>query len=211
MYLSFFASGSKKLLNACVHYFKALDKLQIAVFNCYLQKDYVFKKYFYEQQMHKARLRLLYAMKKIRRVTGLDEKNHLAKLENLYEIIFSLNTLKLRITDHATFEVCETEFQKISQSLSKVLEHIAVFLFELRHQQPNISIDNITNPTIRHMLDDTAKIMGKLSNQTDRLEELYRSTLQVVSKDPIFFLFFVQSLIAFRDELESFFLGLLND
>lgn len=211
MYLSFFASGSKKLVNACVRYFKALDKLQIAIFNCYLHKDYIFKKYFYEQQMHKSRLKLLSSMKKIRSVTGKDEKNYLTKLENLYEIIFSLNTLKFRVADHATFEVCEIEFKKISQSLSNVLDHIILFLVELSHQQTDVSIKDVINPQIRHMLDDTAKIMGKLSHQTDSLEELYRSTLQVVSKDPIFFLFFVQSLIAFRDELESFFLGIIND
>lgn len=185
------------LLKACVNYFKALNKLQIIVFTCYLSKEYAINQSFYEKKMHKARTRLLRAMKKIRHVEKKDTAVNLAKLENLYEIIFSLNTLKLRVTDHATFEVCEMEFKKLSECLTNALNHINLFLEKEKHPE-------------RHMLGDTAKVLGRLSHQTDALEELYRSTLQVVAKDPIFFLFFIQDLMAFRDELESFILELFN-
>jgi len=183
---------------ASIHYFKALDKLQIAIFNCYLREDYLENNHFYEQQIHKARLTLLYAMKKIRSIAIQGSQDKLARLENLYEIIFSLNTLKLRISDPATFEICAAEFEDISRRLTDSLKHIILLL------------DNISEPK-SVSIGETAKIMGRLSNKIDVLEEFYRSTLQVVSPDPIFFLFFVQDLMAFRDELEAFLVGVLND
>ncbi len=174
-----------------IKYFKALDQLQVVIFNCYTQRMYPEKTYDYEKNIHKVRLKLFNAMKKIR--TFLDSED-LPKFENFYEMIFSLNTLKLRVTDYATFEMCESEFKKVSQSLTDVLKHIILFM----------------NGKNKPDLKSSAKVIANLSNRIDELEELYRSTLQVVSKDPIFFLFFVQDLIALRDALESFFVGWLN-
>jgi|SRR5579872_2227269 len=186
-----------RLLKACIKYFNALNQLQKIIFSCFFKQDYIVNYYFYEQKIHKARLKLFRAIKKIRGLATKDNPVNLAKLENLYEIIFSLDTLKLRVADHATFEMCEMEFKKLSACLSNTLEYINLFLDKQQH--------------VHSDLDNIAKMMGKLSHQIDALEELYRSTLQVVAKDPIFFLFFVQDLMAFRDELESFLLELFND
>lgn len=183
-----------------MNYFKALDQLQIAILSCYIQKDYQEKKYDFEQTIHKARLNIMGTMKKLRLKIGAQgQTDFLSKLENLYEIVFSLNILKYRVTDYATFEICKKEFAKISVKLSEALKQI------------NLLLKHISNLSSHTMMEETAKTMGKLSNQIDLLEELYRSTLQVVSKDPIFFLFFIQDLMALRDQLESFILGLIND
>lgn len=185
-----------------INYFEAMNQLQLDLFACYIQKDYVLRKDFYEKRINKARITLLRSMKKIRmKYIAHDEANikRLTKFESLYEMIFSLNILKLRITDYATFEICEAEFRKISNKLSDVLKHIIVLLGNRSDRKSN------------QLIESTAKIMGKLSHQIDSLAELYRTTLQVVSPDPIFFLFFVEDLIALRDELESFILGLIND
>jgi len=210
MHLSFFSTRLTKQLKACIKYFKALNQLQIVVFSCYIRRNYPAKSHFYEQEIHEHRLKLLIAMQKMRTVAAQDTQNNLGKLENLYEIIFSLNTLKLRITDHTTFEICETEFKTISRSLSDALQHVIIFLNWQCDQPKKISLENVSDPKASALLDGAAKVIGSLSNKIDALDELYRNTLQVTSADPIFFLFFIQDLMALRDELESFFLGLLN-
>lgn len=182
-----------KWFKSCIHYFKSLNQLQLDIFNCYLKKDYPQNKIFYEQKIHKARVNLFLAMKKIRALVNQKTTAQLAKLESLYEIIFSLNTLKLRVSDQSTFEVCETEFALISNELSKTIAEIILML---------------NDPV--NMLNEMAVSIGNLSHCIDLFQELYRSTLQVVSKEPIFFLFFVQGLIDFRDELELF-LRALNE
>ncbi len=176
-----------------INYFKTLDALQKIIFDFYIQKNDSRDPALHEQHLHKARIALLSAMKKIRLGMAQTEHKNLEKFENLYEIVFSLNTLKLRIPDYTTFEVCETEFKKISDSLSELLQHFRNCL-----KNKNVTLDS------------TAKMLGKLSNTIDRLEELYRGTLQVIAKDPTLFLFFLQDLIALRDTLESLFLGLFN-
>jgi len=198
--MSIFANRSTKWLKTCIHYFKTLDVQQKAIFACYLEKNYAKQLDPYEKKIRNTRLKLLTAMKKIRALSSTDSRGKLERLENLYEIIFSLNTLKLRISDQAIFEICEVELKKISLSLSDALKHAMIFLNSKQLEKKSA-----------RMMDDTAKNIGRLSRQIDALEELYRSTLQVVSQEPIFFLFFVQDLIAFRDALESFFLEMLND
>lgn len=198
MYLSFLQTNKMKAAQASINYFKALDQLQIAIFNCYIQKDDGINHFKYELKIHKSRVKILRTMKNIRIMNGQSSQDKLAKLENLYEIIFSLNTLKIRILDPATFEICEEEFKRISFKITDAIKHIVILL------------GNCSTQTSHTLVDDTAKIIGLLSNNIDAFEELYRSTLQVVSSEPIFFLFFVQDLIAFRDELESYTLELLH-
>ncbi|HSW68777.1 MAG TPA: hypothetical protein VLI69_01295 [Gammaproteobacteria bacterium] len=207
MHLFFFASKSKKLLNNWIKYFKALNHLQSVIFNCYLQRDYFSKIIHYEKIIHQARLKLMRIMKKIRKS---DEQKNLNQLEKLYETIFSLNTFKLRILDHTTFEVCEPELKKTSQSLDAALRFVVVFLEKQFCQKEKISLRNISTRTARDMLEKSAKMIGNLSRQIDKLEELYRTTLQVISESPIFFLFFVQDLIALRDQLEAVFLEIIE-
>ncbi len=190
---------ASKWFKACIHFFQSLDQLQKSILSCYFQKEYKEKKYDFEQKIYKSRLKLLGAMKKIRSIMKDNRQKNLTQIENIYEMVFSLNILKLQVTDYATFEICEKEFINISVRLSAVLKHIMALLKKNSIMQSN------------SLVSDAAKIMGKLSNQTDSLEEVYRSTLQVVSRDPIFFLFFLQNLMALRDELESFILGLIDD
>jgi len=194
---------------ACIKYFKALNQLQKSIFACYIQKDYLLNQYLYRQQIHRARLKLLTTMKKMRSIARL--QNKIVQLENLYEIVFSLNILKLHVIDHTTFDMCIGEFKKISEGLSSTLQHIILFLERQGHPRTKIVLENGRDQPDHPLLHDAAKIFGGLSHKIDELEELYRSTLQVAARDPIFFLFFVQDLIALRDMLESFLLGLMKN
>jgi hypothetical protein len=203
-----FSNKSSRWLKECIHYFKTLDTLQKAIFSCYLEKDH---DNVHEKNIRTARKRLLQAMIKLRSLPYKNANERLGKLENLYEIIFSLNTLKLRILDPSTFEICKTEFKKISDSLSHILEHTTIFLDRQRNPRKKMSVQNLADQHAARMMDETGKNMGQLSRNINDLDELYRATLQVVSQEPIFFLFFLQDLTAFRDVFESFFMDLLND
>src|SRR5438552_11222156 len=91
-------------------YFRQLDNLQKIIFSCLLNRDYAEREDEYEKKFHQAKSKLLSIIP--------------AQAEcYLVEIIFSLNLLKFRIPDHATFEVCEQELRDISNSLSIVLRN----------------------------------------------------------------------------------------
>lgn len=169
-------SKFKKAIGKFLH---SLNELQHLIFSCYIERDYFSKKYEYEEQIHQVKIQLFNHMKNIRLMNS--NPDYLSLLENLYEIIFSLNTFKLRVTDHSTFEVCENELKVCMQCISNILKE--------------------TEPTFN---------LNQLSSAIDNFEELYRSTLQVVSYEPIIFLYFVQNMMALRDALQVLIEDVIN-
>jgi len=187
-----FFSKRNKLLKSCVHYFNTLDQLQIVILKCYLRRDYKINQTIYNQHIHKIRLKILKTIQKIRCLGLHSALIDINQLTNLYEIIFSLDTLKSRVKDHTTFEVCENEIKHITESLSHLLQYIVFILNKKRkNQHPHLKMD---------------ALITDFAYKTQAFEELYRSTLQVVSAHPIVFLFFERDLKALRHELESFLL-----
>lgn len=154
-------------------YFQLLDQLQHIIFSCYIKRDYLSKRYQYEERIHQVRNKLFHLMQKIR--ASASENKILPQLEHIYEIIFSLSLLKLRVPDHATFEVCEQEMKLLQSAISAVLVSASA----------------------------NQDLIERLSGAINSFEEVYRSTLQIVSYEPVVFLFFLQDLGALRDELQS--------
>ncbi len=164
-----------KLQKIVTNYFETLNQLQDLVLSCYINRDYFDKRYLYEEKIQKIREKLFGIMRQARLLIIHDAKT-IAQLENIYEIIFSLNTLKLRVSDYATFEVCENEIKVISKCLADI------FLAHCRRPE----------------------LLDEFSVFIEQFEELYKTTLQVVSQEPMVFLFFVQDLIALRDVLHEY-------
>ncbi|MEO8402647.1 MAG: hypothetical protein ABI597_12820 [Gammaproteobacteria bacterium] len=178
-----------ELSSLLTRYFYRLNQLQEIVFACFIKGDYFANSFHYENQIHQARIHLFKVMKKIRKSES--NQSILSTLETLYEIIFSLNNLKLRVKDHATFEVCEIEIKKVAKFLGAVLRELNYKSFSKKS-------------------DAVIEQINLLSISIAEFEEIYQSTLQVVSYEPIVFLFFVKNLIAFRDEVEEFYLRLIK-
>lgn len=167
-----------KWQKACARYFKTLDALQKTVFAGLMEQDPP------ENALRRIRLTLFDIMQKLRFFTHPNAREKIATFESLYEIIFSLNTLRPHLSDPAILEICKDEFKKIVAQLSNTLKQAAT--------------------SSNHCVDRN-ETLNPLSNQIDTLDELYHTTLQVVSPEPIFFLFFMRNLMALRDTLALFF------
>jgi len=168
-------------------YFRQLDRLQKIIFSCYIKRDYAKNQFYYEKKIHLEKMRLFKIICSIRK--NIPSLNLIFQ-ENgrgvfLYEIILSLNTLKLRISDHATFEVCQRELENITRNISLVLNDAS------RGRQRIISLSN-------------------LLQSIEQFSELYQSTLRVVTAEPTVFLFFIQDLIDFSETMENFFVAPVN-
>ena len=115
-----------------------------------------------------------------RRVSRLMRKSDFVfdKVDSLYEIIFSIHQLRYRVKDYATFEICARELKKIEQTSIILLKKLAAKKSVLSEE-----------------------VM--LTDAIHSFEEIYNTTLRVIAQDPIVFLFFIQDLFAFQDEIHS--------
>lgn len=110
---------TKKINKLIAAYLHALDKLQIIVFSAYIRRDYLDEAVAYEKSLLQQMQQLFKILKNIKMHPENEEK--ISRLEHLYEIIFSLDLLKSRLIDHATFEIVEKEFRLISQCITNML------------------------------------------------------------------------------------------
>jgi len=101
----------RSVLSKCL---LALSRLAEAVFQCYLNQDYIEKYYYYEEELQE---RLAIALS---HMTRLRQQNHpeLEKLEHIFEIILSLGNLRYRVSDSTTFDVVKKELTDISVNLT---------------------------------------------------------------------------------------------
>lgn len=146
-----------------------LDQLQKIIFSCLLKRDYFQYQDEYEKKFFQTKAKLFTQLCRL--------QTNQAVLRQLTEIIFSLNTLKFRVADQATFEVCQRELADISRCISSALQQV---------QQGRL-------------LDLTA-----FSQAIENFSALYQDTLRIVTADPAAFLFFIESLLDFREQLQSF-------
>lgn len=160
---------------------QGLNELQKKTFLLYLRRDFSENYFANEKQFHELRAVVLIHLQKMQSLIGKSKrlsvwKNSYDQLEHLFEIIISLGLLRYRIKDPATFEVCEKELQSISVNMADALVSLS------RGLSTEFSLSAL----------DMA-IVG--------FEEIYRSALQVVSKEPLIFLIFIQDLRAAYEEL----------
>ena len=167
---------------------KALANYQRLLFFAYLKKDYLTKRIQYEKKLFKARMQLLKVFQAARKFKkdSLEEVVFL-KIEHLAEIIFSLHQLRLRVDDYSVFIFCAPEMARLQQVITQLLLKASQCILK-SHQWIAADI---------------------LLDQIHAFEAIYNKTLQVISKEPIIFLFFIQDLYAFYDELLS--LGVVHE
>lgn len=172
-------SSCTKLQKEVSQYFHALTALQSQVLASYLKPGAPAAKTF-----HQARVTLFQVMQKLRLFVPTPPERLLNKLEHMYEIIFSLNQLKFRLNDAATFEICAKEFKEILFTLTQLMKKAELFC--------QAKCSSLTQELTQFA---TARIA---------FAEVYQGTLQVVTYEPIVFLFFLQDLQALHEEIESF-------
>jgi hypothetical protein len=156
------------------HYLHELDNMQKIIFSFYIKRNFGEDRFFHEKRLLKQTSKIMRAMKKVR--DSLLDSKTISYLEPLYEIIFSLDLLKDRLIDHATFEICEQELKNISHGLS-------AFFVALKKSQ-------------------VADTKMKFDNAIQALEIIFQNTLQVVAADPMVFLFFIKDLYALSNSLD---------
>lgn len=162
-----------------------LDQLQKKIFSIYLKRDYAEKMYLYEKDLHALRLKIFASMLKIH-----DPKED---LNHLFEIITALGNLRYRINDHTTFEVCEKELAELSKSISEILQ-------SKRHSERSTAIQT---PTVPELHDLARPDKSQLLTNIEAFEKIYATALQVVTKNPIFFLIFIQNLFALQEVIDK--------
>lgn len=150
----------------------SINKLQQQIFEIYLKRDYGENNYFYEMKLHQYRFAILETLNRMRAfIAKLPLKEQSVYCDNanllnvLAEAVGVLGSLRYQIKDMSTFEVCEGELQQVSSELTTALEQV---------------------------------VKGKLVlldvNNIERLEEIFRSTLQVVSQEPMVLLIFINHI-----------------
>ncbi len=188
----------KKIKHWVIDYLYALDQLHLTIFSAYIQRDYFDEQISYEKKLIKQTRILLAILKKIRQaiftvpVKTAIKNPSLTKnlfqyddliscLEHLYEILFSLDLLKQRLIDHATFEICLVELKNISSVISKMISNRVYFI------KDNIPVN-----------DKNALLLP-----IQALEVIFQNTMQFAMADPMVFLFFIRDLKALNDAMVS--------
>jgi hypothetical protein len=183
--LVFFPSRSGVLAKtSLIDCFGRLSQLNRAIFSCFISRDYPQKHYLYDKELHKKRADFLFAITKAREA-GLKLRNGqfsliLDQVENLYEMILSLGILLHRVGDHTTFEVASVEFTALAVSIADCFQ-----MLEDKIQYPH-------SPT---------RMDESFTEAIFQLEEINRSALQVVAREPIVFMFFINDLNELKDTL----------
>lgn len=155
-------------------YLRTLDNMQKIIFSFYIKRNFGENRFLHEKKLLQQTSKIMRAMKRVRET--LEDQKMTAYLAQLYEIIFALDLLKDRLIDHATFEICEQELKAITHVLSS-------FINEICNNQKN-------------------GIKQKLDGVIQALEINFQNTIQVVSADPMVFLFFIKDLYALSNALD---------
>jgi hypothetical protein len=169
----------KKKLANCLY---ALADLQQAFFVNYLRKDYIKHQLRYQKALYSSSKHFFCATVNASRIIK-NKPRYLEvfeKISHVSEIIFSMNQLRLRVDDYTTFKICARELQGIEKFSTLLLKQLAVSLFKKNDAE-------------------TMEFEQKIHD----FEGSYNRTLQIVSVDPLVFMFFIQDLYAFYDEVKS--------
>jgi hypothetical protein len=181
----FYERRVNKSLKNCL---QALAKLQQAFFVNYLRKDYIKYQLRYQKYLN---IKSKFFFHTIIKAGGLINPNSrywhvFCKINHLSEIVFSLNQLRFRVADYATFKICARELEEIEKF------SILIFL-------------QLSNLFCKKSKLDISEFEEKIHN----FEGIYNRTLQIVSMDPFVFMFFIQDLYALFDEMSALYQAIL--
>lgn len=154
-------------------------KIQNVYFDSYLKEDFLSKKYVYARILHKRTMSFFRAIQHARELIqkDLNYTVMLSKIECLYEVICSTHLLRYRVNEYSVFEICARELRGLEKTSSELLTHLAKSFFE-------------------------KNVIVKIDDYLDAIhsfETIYNHTLQVVVRDPVVFLFFIQDLYALQE------------
>jgi hypothetical protein len=157
-----------------------LAGLSRAIFSCYMTHNYMDNYFNHEKTLHSERSRYLYEINQARcwvdKTTGAPQHFFLRiidLLEQAYEVLQAISLLIYRVEDHSTFAVADKEFLAISGSVVNEFDRLAE---QLRRKKSSIARTNILNENIYEF------------------EEINRSALQVVAREPLVFMIFIQDM-----------------
>lgn len=182
--LVFPARSHTAMRQSLVRVLHALAQFNRTLFLCFLSQDYPQRTYYYEKQLHNKRTAYLYAISTVKyNKTRLSDPLFdamVSQIDHLYEIILSLSCLLSRVGDHTTFQMVTAELTGLSTGIERHLHAMSGLL---------------KVPSRLTLLDDA------LNAAIFQLEEVHRSALQVVAREPMVFLFFQHDLNALNEAL----------
>jgi hypothetical protein len=162
----------KELSNLFKESLRAINQLQQTIFSLYLKRDYTERHYFYEKELHDSRFVIFSVLNRLRILIGklnssqkIKYQTRLDQLDNLFELIDSLASLRFREKDLATLEVTEKEFREVSNHIEAAIHKI-------------IKKEHVDSQEYSF----------------NELELLFQQTLQVVSNEPFVYLVFIHDV-----------------
>ena len=164
---------------------KAGAKLSQIIFDFYLSRDFQANHFNHEKEWHSARSKFL---KYLQRTRVLVSHYHgklkpqykivLDEIEQLHEIFMAMGLLIDRVEDHTTFEVATKEFTRLSSSVNAYLLAFVAQLSKKKYSYPEDFYEAVSE-----------------------LQEINSDALQVVAREPVVFMLFVQDFFALNDIL----------
>ncbi len=169
------------------HCLGVLAQLQHTYFACYKDRDYFSKQSVYEKEIYKKCSKWLISVSRARFLLNKNKKVSaewrvvFSRVEHLSEVIFSLNQLRFRVSQHAIYEICSFEMQALDRTSAAAFKDVTKMLLW----------DNNSIPSL------------ELLDCIHSFEAISNRVLRVASPEPIVFLFFIQDLYALNDEINK--------
>lgn len=170
-------------------YVNALKDILHAIFDCYLKPDYPSNRYIYEKRIHDAKNKAFYCSTAIANfLTTLPFPNQDALkiyiqrkelCDEVFLLLLDSGQLRHRISDHTTFRFCSDELTKIKVYFEQALTNLQLIILK------------------------ETKIESANDSVVSSLEGIYEMVLQVVAKEPISFLLFIQTMKSISMSLEN--------
>jgi len=162
-----------------------LAELQNILFQFYLDKQYQIDPASFEIKLFYKKKQYFSAMQRARHYFKTPaEKKILTCIERLSDALFSLHQLRFRLNDLTLYTMCTLELTALARDISKLLLGFAV------HNTQAMALENF----LTHI---------------HAFETIAHRTLNVIVKDPMIFLFFIQDLYAVYDAFQV--IGLLDN
>lgn len=171
---------------------RSLRHLNGIIFSCFLDAEYSDNIYLYERRMHNAKNRFMQSISRLREMIKLVENQSstmaagqyrviLQKLDFIYGNMLDYSQLRRRVPDFTTFSLCSQEMNEVRQEIDNAIVSTAAHFTNKKYYPGRDS----------------------LSRSISRFEGNYSNVLQVASRDPLPFLFFMDSLQVLAQSLES--------
>lgn len=170
-----------------------LKKLNTDIFACLLEPEYPDNHYLYEHRIHKQKNCFMVVMLRLREMDNILHKKissnekvaheeRLDQLDLLFDNMLDYSQIRRRVTDYSTFSVCSQELKAIAIEINQAIDGA---IASMGNKKLYINTESLNQKIIQ-------------------LEASYHNVLQIASREPLTFLLFIDSLVAFRKNLDEF-------